>query len=163
MIELFETPGAGDPSVSLAGRQFRRLFRCPAGCARRWPGRWACGFRTCAPGDHRGDHQRQLTSIVSWVQQAIATVQPYIDMAVQWISENVKLQDVLVALGVAIAAIVVPALVSIVTSAAPILLVAAALIGAVALLRSAWEQDLWGIQEKVGEWKIKIVEKPGEP
>lgn len=72
-------------------------------------------------------------------------VQPIID----FVTQNVKLQDVLMAAGVVVASIVIPALASIVTAAAPVIAVGAALVGAIALARTAWENDWGGIQEKV--------------
>lgn len=62
--------------------------------------------------------------------------------------EFVSLQDVLVALGIAIAAVLIPAIISVVTTMAPIILTIGLVIGAVALLRNAWENNWGGIQEK---------------
>ncbi|HOU22659.1 MAG TPA: hypothetical protein PLN42_00240 [Anaerolineae bacterium] len=101
---------------------------------------------TLLPPDVAAGITTALGNIVSFVQQLVDKVQPYIDMAMQWISENVELQDVLIALGIAIGAVVVPALVSVVAAAAPVIAVGAALIAAVALVRSAWESDFAGIR-----------------
>lgn len=64
----------------------------------------------------------------------------------KWVSENVKLSDVLTVIGIAIAGVVLPAIASLVAAivsfAAPII----ALIGAIALLRIAWESDFLGIR-----------------
>jgi hypothetical protein len=72
-------------------------------------------------------------------------VQPIID----FVTQNVELRDVLMAAGVVVASIVLPALAGIVTAAAPVIAVGAALVGAIALARTAWENDWGGIQEKV--------------
>lgn len=65
----------------------------------------------------------------------------------KWVSENVKLSDVLTVIGVAIASVVLPAIASliaaIVSFAAPII----ALIGVVALLRNAWENNFLDIRD----------------
>ncbi len=53
------------------------------------------------------------------------------------------------ALGVVVASIVLPALWGIVTAAAPVIAVGAALVGAIALARNAWENDWGGIQGAV--------------
>jgi hypothetical protein len=60
----------------------------------------------------------------------------------------VSWKDVLGAVGIVLASIVIPALAGMVAAAAPVILVAAALVAGVALLRNAWERDWGGIQEK---------------
>lgn len=97
-----------------------------------------------------------LGDIVAFVQDLITQVAPYIETAAKWIGQNVQLQDVLIALGVAIASVVVPAIVSVVTAAAPIILTAAALIGAVVLLREAWETDFLGIRTFIENTLVSI-------
>lgn len=67
---------------------------------------------------------------------------------VEAIGNFVTWQDVLTALGLLVAAIVVPALVSIVTAIAPVIALVGGAILAVAALRTAWETDFGGIQEK---------------
>lgn len=89
-----------------------------------------------------------LTDLGAKVQEVVVAVQPYIEMAANWLANNVKLTDVLIALGVAIAAVVIPAIVSVVATAAPIIATFVAVIAIVALLRTAWENDWGGIQEK---------------
>lgn len=76
-----------------------------------------------------------------------AVVQPYVEQAAAWIGQNVELQDVLIALGIAIAAVVLPALWGIVTAAAPIIAVAVLLVAVVAALRQAWETNFLGIRD----------------
>lgn len=58
------------------------------------------------------------------------------------------LKNILAAIGIVIIASVIPAIVSLAISMAPIILVVAAVAAVVALLRAAWEQNLGGIQEK---------------
>lgn len=72
-----------------------------------------------------------------------------VDPIVTWVQNNIQLKDVLIALGIAILATVIPAVVSLALSMAPILLAIGAVIGVVALLRNAWENNWGGIQEKV--------------
>lgn len=71
-------------------------------------------------------------------------LQPIVDFAAQ----NVQLSDVMIALGIAIGTFVIPTIASLLVSLgaliAPVLLV----MGAVALVRTAWEQNWGGIQEK---------------
>lgn len=81
------------------------------------------------------------------IKEVIAAIQPYIEMAVGWVKEHVKLQDVLIALGIAIASVVVPAIISMVVAAAPIVLAIGAVIAIVVLLREAWENNFLGIRD----------------
>lgn len=69
---------------------------------------------------------------------------PLVDAALNFVS----FKDVLIALGVGILSMVIPAIAGLVLSLAPILLAVAAVIGIVALLRTAWESNFAGIQEK---------------
>ena len=87
-----------------------------------------------------------IQGVIEWVKEALATVQPYIDMAVEWILQNVELKDILIAVGIAIASVVVPAVISLMTTLLPIVAIIVAIIGAVALLRKVWEEDLGGIK-----------------
>lgn len=82
------------------------------------------------------------------VQQVIAWASPYVAMIAGWLGEHVKLQDVLIALGAAIASVVIPAIGSVIAVAAPVIAVIAAVIAIAALLRTAWEENWGGIQEK---------------
>ncbi len=84
-----------------------------------------------------------LQNIATQIWDVIGPIAEVIDRFVDW-------QDVLIATGVVVASIVVPFLVGLATAAAPVIAVAAALVGAVALLRTAWENDWGGIQELVG-------------
>ncbi|MBI1296662.1 tape measure protein [bacterium] len=88
-----------------------------------------------------------IQQIWSMVEAVTAVTQPIVDA----VAGFVEWQDVLVALGLVVASIVVPALVGMVTAAAPVVLVAAGLIAAVAALRTAWESDFLGIRTFVEE------------
>lgn len=85
-----------------------------------------------------------ITSIGDTIGQIIA---PIID----WVKNNVQLKDVLIAVGIAVASVVIPALIGLIgvigTFAAPI----AAIIVAIALLRTAWENDFGGIRTFITE------------
>lgn len=87
-----------------------------------------------------------IPQVVAWINQLWAQIQPLLEPVAAWIAQNVQLQDVLIALGIAIAAVVIPALASIVAAAAPVIAAAAALIAAVSLIRQAWESDFLGIR-----------------
>ncbi|MCA9980505.1 MAG: hypothetical protein KDD89_06725, partial [Anaerolineales bacterium] len=88
------------------------------------------------------------TAATEQIAGIMAVIEPYATMAAQFIADNFQMSDVIMALGIAIGAFLIPVIgslvVSIGTLLAPILLV----IGAVALVRTAWEQNWGGIQEK---------------
>jgi len=77
-------------------------------------------------------------------------LRPTIQSIGEAITSFISWKDVLIATGVVVASIVLPFLWGLATAAAPVIAVAAALVGAVALLRNAWENDWGGIQELVG-------------
>lgn len=91
------------------------------------------------------------------LQNLWATIQPYIEQAAAWIGQNVELQDVLIALGAAIAAVVLPALWSIITAAAPVIAVFIAAVAIVVALRKAWESDFLGLRTFVLDTLEKIT------
>jgi len=72
-----------------------------------------------------------------------------VDPIVAAVTNFVSFKDVLIGLGIVILAAVIPAVVSLVLSMAPILLAVAAVIAVVALLRNAWENNWGGIRDKV--------------
>lgn len=73
--------------------------------------------------------------------QVMTVLQPVID----WVMANVELQDVLIALGIAIASVVIPAVVAFFAAFAPLVL----LIAAIAALRVAWENDFLGMRTAI--------------
>jgi len=110
--------------------------------------------------DNFPDLRSTFDGMVAGVQSFIATIQPTIDQVTGWISQNISLKDVLTALGIAIASVVIPAIISIVAAAAPIVAAFLILVGVAALLRTAWENNWGGIQEKtaaVWAWLQPII------
>lgn len=106
-------------------------------------------------GEQAADLGQRVSDVIQWftdlglkIQEIVAAVQPYLETAAEWITQNVKLQDVLIALGVAIAAFVIPAIASVVAAAAPIVAIFLGVIAVALLLRTAWEENWGGIQEK---------------
>jgi len=88
------------------------------------------------------------TAVSASIAELVAIAEPYLAQIGEFITNNVELSDVMTALGIAIGAFVLPVIGSLIVSLgtllAPILLV----IGAVALARTAWENNWGGIQEK---------------
>lgn len=93
------------------------------------------------------DIKAKFDEIVAGIQTFLASIQPVIDQVMAWIGENVKLQDVLIAIGVAIAAVVLPAIWSVIATAAPIIAAFVAIVAVAALLRQAWEENWGGIRD----------------
>lgn len=87
-----------------------------------------------------------FTGFAASVVDTVAAIMSFISPIVSVITSFVSWQDVLIALGAAIAVAVVPAIAGFVVAMAPIVATIAAVIGAVALLRNAWESDFLGIQ-----------------
>jgi hypothetical protein len=112
------------------------------------------GALEMAFGDDVADRVMNVVdSIAEFVERVAMAVQPVID----WVSENVRLGDVLLVLGAAIASVVLPALWSVITAVAPVIAIFIAAVGAIALLRSAWENDFLGIRTAVTEaWEGAI-------
>ena len=77
------------------------------------------------------------------------SILPIIERVGQAITSFVSWKDVLIALGIAIASVIIPALISIVSAIAPIALTIGGVILAVAALRNAWESDFLGIRSAV--------------
>jgi hypothetical protein len=97
-----------------------------------------------------------LDSLTNLKDQILEFLQPVID----WVSNNVTLKDVLIALGIAILSVVIPAVISLLAALLPIIAVGAALILAVTLIRKAWETDWMGIRTTLLEvWDSTLKPK----
>lgn len=99
-----------------------------------------------------GNLVTQINGIILSVQGAIAAVTEFLTPIITAISSFVSWQDVLMAVGVVIAAVVIPAIAGVIASMLPLILTAAAIIGAIALLRNAWESDWGGIRTAITTW-----------
>ena len=99
----------------------------------------------------------KINGIVDGVTEFIAKVGEVLQPVIDWISENVKLQDVLIGLGIAIATVVLPVIWSIITAIAPVIATFLAVVAVIALLRAAWENDFLGIRTALTEaWENTI-------
>ena len=101
----------------------------------------------------------KITGIVDSVVKFGEKVAEFLAPVMEWIGQNVELQDVLIALGVAIAAVVLPVLWTIITAVAPVIAVFIAAVAIVVALRKAWESDFLGLRtfildtlEKITAW-----------
>lgn len=102
--------------------------------------------------------EQQYRNLVAQGSALIDSIMAVIGPIVDIVAQYVEWQDVLIALGIVIASAVIPALVGIVTAAAPVIAVGAALVAAVALVRTAWEEDWGGIQEKTATVMTWLVD-----
>lgn len=95
--------------------------------------------------------QRIATGFTQLIERVAAFVTESVIPFVQQHGEALK--NILLAIGVIMLATLVPAAISLVASMLPIILIVMAVAGVIALLRTAWEQNWGGIQEKVaGAW-----------
>ena len=84
-----------------------------------------------------------VTAIDEFIGKASDALQPVTD----WLGENIKLEDILAALGLAIMTVVIPALSGIVAAAAPVVGTFLLAVAIVAGLREAWENNFLGIRD----------------
>lgn len=89
-----------------------------------------------------------------WAQLLVLwqNIQPVIDIVIAAITEFVSWKDVLIALGLLIGGVILNIIISLVAALAPIVIAVAAIIGIVALLRNAWENDWGGIRTSLIEF-----------
>ncbi|MCJ7532263.1 MAG: phage tail tape measure protein, partial [Anaerolineales bacterium] len=87
-------------------------------------------------------------NIIDTIRNAIDTVIEFLAPIWEAVTSFVSWNDILVALGIVIAAVVVPAILGIIATLAPIIATVVLVVAAVALLRNAWENNFGGIQEK---------------
>jgi hypothetical protein len=76
------------------------------------------------------------------------TIVEFMQPIITWVQNNIQLKDALIALGIVLGGVVLLAILSVAQAMLPILAAGAALIGLVALVRTAWEENWGGIQQK---------------
>lgn len=87
-----------------------------------------------------------VTGIIEKIQQIPGVVMPIVQPIVDLVTQFVSWKDILIAVGVVAATIIIPILAGIVAAVAPVIAVAALLVGGIALLRHAWESDFLGMR-----------------
>jgi hypothetical protein len=100
----------------------------------------------------------RITTIVSKVKDFVQNVKTALQPILDFIQKNVKTKDVLIALGIAIATVVIPAIWSVITAAAPIIATFAALIAIVVAVRKAWKNNFLGIRTAVKQIMTSLRE-----
>lgn len=96
--------------------------------------------------------QNIIRDTLDWITSLdllIGRVEEFLTPIMDWISQNVELEDVLLAVGAVIAAVVIPSVVAFVQAAAPIVALFAGLVAGAGLLRDAWDNDFAGIRAAI--------------
>lgn len=99
-------------------------------------------IRDLVPPDVYAKIKEITDGIAGFIEQVKTVLEPI----TTWLQENVKLQDVLIALGVAITTVVVPVLGAILSPVLAVIATFAAAMAIVVALREAWENDFLGIR-----------------
>ena len=91
------------------------------------------------------------------IDKGIKAIRSFIDPIIEAVTSFVSWKDILIVLGGAIAAVVIPAIISLVTTLAPIIAAVVAIVAIVAILRNAWENDWLGIKTAILDvWENSI-------
>lgn len=85
--------------------------------------------------------------LLAFLAQALDLVTNVIRPIEEFIRANFQLSDVLIAVGIAVGSVVLPALLGLLAAAAPIILTFVGLVAGVAALRQAWETNFMGIRD----------------
>lgn len=98
-----------------------------------------------------------VMGFVGSLQQLWGTVQQALAPILEAVAQFVSWKDILIVVGGAVMAVLIPAVASLVASLAPVIATVAAVIAIVALFRNAWEQDWGGIRTKLTEiWEGQL-------
>lgn len=95
-----------------------------------------------------GAGETQAQNIATAIVNLAGQVRDFLDPVIAAIGKFVSWKDVLIALGAAITVVVGGALLALAQAILPIIAVVGLVIGAVSVLRNAWENNWGGIQEK---------------
>lgn len=96
-------------------------------------------------------------AIIDNLEMLRDSIMQILDPLITWFQENVKLQDVLMAIGVVVASVIIPAIVGLVAAIAPVIGVFGLLVAGIAIFRNAWESDWNGIRTIfTGIWENHI-------
>src|SRR5262249_19126832 len=105
----------------------------------------------------------KIANAIGEIMTQIGTImRPIMD----FIAQNVQMKDVLIALGIVLGVTLIAAIGAFVAAWGPALALFAAIVGAVALVRKAFETDFWGLGDKVrqvaqeiGDWLGALPDK----
>lgn len=89
-----------------------------------------------------------LPGVITSLENLWVSVQPVVETVQTAVSQFVSWQDIMIALGLILGGAFLAVIANIVVAIAPVILAIGLVIGVVALLRNAWENNWGGIQEK---------------
>lgn len=89
--------------------------------------------------------------------EIMVKIQEFIEPLVTFMAENTKLKDVLLALGLMIAAVVVPAIISFFAPIIAAMALFTALTALVTAVRVAWEEDIGGMRTKIENFRDGFI------
>lgn len=98
-----------------------------------------------------------IMGVIGFIDELFKTIGKIIEPIRKWFEENVKLEDILLTVATIIGSFIIPALVGIVTAAAPVVAVILGLVGVFSIVRQAWENDTFGIRTFITETLIPAV------
>jgi hypothetical protein len=114
-------------------------------------------FRTLIKEIFPEEVAEKINTFVDKFKTFCDQVKEVLDPVMTWIGKNVQLQDVLIALGIAIATVVVPAIWSVITAIAPVIGVFLLVAAVITALRLIWENDFLGIRTALTDaWENSI-------
>lgn len=100
------------------------------------------------------ENLEKISAFIGSLQKAVDAIRPFIEQVVNFIANNVKISDVLSAIGLVLISAVIPALLSAAAAFAPFLL----LVGGIALIRTAWQNNWLGMRDTLTEaWTTSIL------
>lgn len=98
-----------------------------------------------------------LPGVVLWLNNLWTQIQPVVETVTTAVAQFVSWKDILIVVGALIAGVVLNAIIGIAAALAPVVLAVTAVIGVVALLRNAWENDWGGIRTAlIDAWENNI-------
>lgn len=97
------------------------------------------------------DIAEQVMDIVNNVISLAKTVWDFMGPVLEWVAQFVKLEDIIIAVSIAILAFAIPALVGLLLPVIKVIAIIAAVVAIVAILRNAWENDWLGIRSALEE------------
>lgn len=103
------------------------------------------------------DDDSNVLSFITSLETFLNVVRDIVNFIASQIINFVSWKDVLIGIGIAVSAIVVPAVISLIASLLPIIAPILLIIGAVALLRNIWKNNFLGIRDIViSTWENNI-------
>ncbi len=98
-----------------------------------------------------------LWNMVLAVKGVFDTIVAVVTPIVDWVAANLELEDVLIAVGLVLASVIIPALLGTLLAIAPIIIGIVALVATVAILRDAWDSNFLGIRTMITDTVLPAI------